>query len=210
MKKILSILLIFIYIITNAQTNENIIQSSPTVAELGKYGVIPVSYYTGTPNIEIPIYNLQVGELTLPISLSYHAGGIKVDQIASWVGLGWSLNAGGIINRTIKGENDFSHERIDLVSKTEILNREYPNFNDIKAIAEHDERHKDGQPDIFNFNFASYSGQFVLNKTLDNAFFLKQNKELKLISQNTIKDLLNLLDHIYQTSFIFRDKQGVL
>ena len=70
---------------------------SPTAAELGKYGDIPVSLYTGVPKIEVPVYTVETPKLSLPISLSYHASGIRVGQEASVVGLGWSLNAGGVI-----------------------------------------------------------------------------------------------------------------
>ncbi|HLZ88470.1 MAG TPA: hypothetical protein VKQ52_14540, partial [Puia sp.] len=55
---------------------------SPNAAALGKYGELPVSYYTGIPNINIPLYEIKTGSLDLPISLSYHAGGIKVEEIA--------------------------------------------------------------------------------------------------------------------------------
>lgn len=30
-----------------------------------------------------------------------------MDQEASWVGLGWALNAGGVISRTVKCYDDF-------------------------------------------------------------------------------------------------------
>ncbi len=33
--------------------------------------------------------------LSVPIALNYHAGGLKVGETSSWVGLGWSLQAGG-------------------------------------------------------------------------------------------------------------------
>ncbi len=82
------------------------IPRTPNAASLGKYGDIPVSHYTGVPNISIPIYTVTEGELSLPISLSYHGSGIKVNETASWVGLGWSLNAGGIISRTVVGGRD--------------------------------------------------------------------------------------------------------
>ena len=79
---------------------------SPEAASLGKYGDIPVSEYTGVPQIEIPLHTVKSGNLELPITLSYHASGIKVQQEATWVGLGWDLMAGGCINRIISGEYD--------------------------------------------------------------------------------------------------------
>src|SRR5580698_7637476 len=70
----------------------NVSIASPTAASLGKYGDFPVSYNTGLPQISIPIYTVKAGSLSLPISLSYHASGLKVQEEASWVGAGWSLN----------------------------------------------------------------------------------------------------------------------
>jgi hypothetical protein len=58
-------------------------------------------------NISIPLYELNEGRISVPISLSYHAGGIRVAEEASWVGLGWSLNAGGVITRTVRDKDDF-------------------------------------------------------------------------------------------------------
>src|SRR6186713_262385 len=52
---------------------------APNAASLGKFGDIPVGYYTGTPNISVPIYDLKSSRLSLPISLSYHASGVKAD-----------------------------------------------------------------------------------------------------------------------------------
>ncbi|WP_379782696.1 hypothetical protein, partial [Flavobacterium salmonis] len=74
---------------------------SPNAAEFAKYADYPVSYYTGTPNTSIPIYEIDIDGYKLPISLNYHASGIRVDQEATWVGLGWSLDAGSRISRTI-------------------------------------------------------------------------------------------------------------
>lgn len=56
-----------------------------------------MSYYTGVPNISVPLYSIKGRELELPVELNYHAGGVRVEEIASWVGIGWSLNAGGVI-----------------------------------------------------------------------------------------------------------------
>ncbi len=99
-----------IFICAYAQDTTNTIGhvsiASPTAASLGKFGDVPVSYNTGIPNISIPIYTVQSGSLSLPIGLSYHAGGLKVQEGASWVGAGWALNAGGVITRTVIGGPD--------------------------------------------------------------------------------------------------------
>src|ERR1700761_6632744 len=82
------------------------IPASPDAAALGKFGSIPVGPYTGTANISIPLYTIKSGDLTLPVSLGYHSSGNKVEEMASSVGLGWSLNAGGVITRSIRGLAD--------------------------------------------------------------------------------------------------------
>src|SRR5688572_23473055 len=88
------------------QQLHSVIPPSPDAAALGKYGDIPVNYSSGVPDISLPVYTITQSGLQVPISVSYHAGGIKVEERASWVGLGWSLNAGGAITRSIVGLPD--------------------------------------------------------------------------------------------------------
>jgi hypothetical protein len=83
-----------------------VIPPSPNVSSLGKFGEWPVSLYTGLPNIAIPIYTVKGRSLSVPISIDYHSSGIRVGEIASWVGLGWALNAGGCISRSVRGLPD--------------------------------------------------------------------------------------------------------
>lgn len=61
--------------------------------------------FTGKIDINVPIYQLQIGSFTLPISLSYNPS-LKVESTASWVGFGWELKAGGSISRQINGMPD--------------------------------------------------------------------------------------------------------
>lgn len=111
-------LLAIISIMANAQDNSTGEPTflPPNAAAFGKYGDTPVNYHTGTTNISIPIFSITEGNLSLPISLSYHSGGIRVDEMASWVGLGWSINAGGVISRTVQGGLDEGNSKSGAVS----------------------------------------------------------------------------------------------
>ena len=81
---------------------KSVVHPSPQAAAYARYGEYPVDYSTGVPKIEIPLYTLDTGDYQLPISLSYHASGIKVTDVSTPVGLGWVLNAGGVISRTCR------------------------------------------------------------------------------------------------------------
>ena len=106
MKKIL-VTCLLLMLVCNSARGQNIPQVfSPTAAELGKYGKIPVSYFNGLPQIEIPLTELRAKDYTLPIYLTYHAGGNKPEQHPGWVGQGWALHAGGCINRIVHGVKD--------------------------------------------------------------------------------------------------------
>ena len=110
----IKILTLAILILTNvkikAQTIPelpNVIPLSPHAQTFQKFGDFPVSYYTGVPDISIPVHNITSKDISFPISLSYNSSGIKVNEEASRVGLGWVLNAGGLVSHSIKGANDF-------------------------------------------------------------------------------------------------------
>jgi YD repeat-containing protein len=83
---------------------------SPNTQAVSKFSSIPVSLYTGTPQISIPLYQLNGRGISIPITLNYHASGIKVEEVSSFVGAGWALGAGGMIVRTIKDLDDLKDE----------------------------------------------------------------------------------------------------
>ncbi len=107
MKKILILLFACVFLNMQAQAPDLLPQVfSPDAAELGKYGKVPVNYFNGLPNVTIPLTEVRAKNYTLPIYLSYHASGNKPDIHPGWVGQGWSLHAGGCINRIIRGQKD--------------------------------------------------------------------------------------------------------
>lgn len=133
---------------------------SPTAASLGKFGDVPVSLYTGTPDITVPIFAAQGRTLELPIALKYHGGGIKTEEIGSWVGIGWTLEAGGTITRTVHGlVDEKSGGYYSSGSALYGSNWPTPSGAFLQNIRQ---GLQDGEPDQFFFDFAGRSGQFVM------------------------------------------------
>ena len=78
---------------------------TPTEYQFQKFGQLPISEYTGNPTIDIPLWNIQIREYSLPITLKYHSKGIKVAEESDWVGLGWDLSFGSI-TQIVYDKND--------------------------------------------------------------------------------------------------------
>lgn len=186
----LCLIFLFLFHALHAQPVNNsikdVVMPPPTAASLGKYGDIPVSHYTGVPNVGIPIYTVSDGPVSLPVSLSYHASGLRAGELASWVGLGWSLQAGGAITRTVQGRED---ERVDGYFATgttlavdangcvaALPTYSYTNLRTLTA---------DAEPDIFSFSVGGYNGKFYFeaDKTTDGV----TNPKIILVPQQDVR-----------------------
>ncbi len=97
---------------------KKIVPPNPNVASLMKATMTPITEYAGLPNINIPLYTISEDNINVPISLSYHTGGIQVSEESGIVGLGWALNAGGVISRSINGYGDFGEDPLNSSTNT--------------------------------------------------------------------------------------------
>ncbi|MEM6643961.1 MAG: hypothetical protein AAF616_13355 [Bacteroidota bacterium] len=80
-----------------------------------------VDPFTGNFSYNIPLFELPGPNGGYPFNLSYHAG-ITPEQEASWVGLGWSLNAGAI-TRQVRGlPDEFNGDEISTTKEMESNN----------------------------------------------------------------------------------------
>jgi hypothetical protein len=188
----------------------SIVPPSPEAAALGKYGNVPVSLYTGTPNITIPIYEVKSKDISVPINLSYHASGVKVDEISSSVGMSWVLNAGGAIVRSVRGlpdEDSFgfrSAEMIDLWNKYK--NGLMTASERISFEIEIANGTYDMQPDEYYYNFQGMSGMMLMKQDMN--FFFSQHNKLKV---EIIVDASNFENFIITDTngfkYYFNDKE---
>lgn len=188
---------------TNHSLN-NIIPPSPNASALAKFGDIPVGYATGIPKVNVPIYEYKNpnGELSLSISLDYHAGGIRVDDVASDVGIGWAINAGGVISRTLRGIPDevqgFGFIDAALLPVTET------DGNNSNVYSQIDGGVRDGQNDIFNFNFGNKAGKFMFGKRNDFLMLTSQKVHVEKI----MGDVPGKLTNPSIKQFILTDENG--
>lgn len=206
-RKIAGLLLNFlIFTLVSGQESfpglDNIIPPSPDAGALMKGVNVPMSHYTGIPSVTVPLWTMKGRKLSMPVTLAYHASGIKVDEIAGWVGLGWSLNAGGAISRTVRGVPDDEplgfltlHGNLipQLQTDPDDLGRwEIPGEDEntqmdyLKKIAN---TTRDGEPDIFQFNFNGRSGKFYFN--VDGEVVLLSRENLKVVFTKNADGLID-------------------
>lgn len=157
--------------------SKQVIPPGPEAAELGKYGNVPVSLYTGTPNISVPLTALTGSSLSLSLSLSYNASGYKPQDVAPWVGSGWSLNAGGVITRSVMGnpDNASNYFGSSRALNPPSSNYMFPYYAYMDSLQEGT---VENQPDVYYYNFAGHSGKFFLKPDQS---VLKKEKDLKKI-----------------------------
>lgn len=150
---------------------------TPTASSLGTYGDIGISYFTGRPNISVPLYNIKVKDISMPITLDYDASGVMPNSLPTWVGQNWTLNVGGVITRNRHGNYDewiasqqaqgvclgIAHNYFEYHSKLPILmNKPENDYSDLKEAITHGGEY-DMSPDEFTFNFMGKSGKFFLD-----------------------------------------------
>lgn len=111
MKKVFLVitLILFANISQSQSAGENDIilkGKAPITNEFKIYGDIPINEYSGVVNINIPIYNITLDNVNIPISLNKSSTGIKVLEEAGIVGLGWDFEIPKI-TQEIKSFDDY-------------------------------------------------------------------------------------------------------
>jgi len=189
MKKtaIIFFLLVFCSVYTQDISTEfpNIAPPSPTVASLMKFEEIPVNNYTGIPEISIPIYSIETRskDVVFNVSINYHPASVAVEEVASYVGLGWNLFAGGTISRTVRGYPDEfirwetmssqSGPKIGIYDTTE---NKYEQFKKIYTLESNQTIYDfseyiwdtynrgmfDTEYDLYQFNYMGRTGRFIV------------------------------------------------
>ncbi|MEM8585785.1 MAG: hypothetical protein AAGF87_16020, partial [Bacteroidota bacterium] len=162
---------------TNFVKEFDLIPKTPEASAIIAYQDQPVNMYTGRAMINLPIGEISTGNLSDNISISYQTGGNKVNQIAEFVGLGWSLNAGSTITRKINGlPDEYKYDDLD-VKGFLFLKDEYtyedlvsPSFNYNWPSDPSNEFYDklaygcyDAEPDEFYFKIGEFSGKFLFD-----------------------------------------------
>lgn len=137
--------------------------TTPEASSLVKHINFPVSYNTGLPSISIPLYEVVAGDITLPIYLSYHAGGNKVAEKGGPAGLGWTLHMNPAIVRKVNGTNDEGGYLQN--NNLAVLNGSNPTLiYTYKQNIQEGTGNTDEQPDDFYYTLIGSSGRFNYRK----------------------------------------------
>lgn len=203
--------------------------AAPTANNLMKFEEVPVSYYTGIPDIKIPIANIPTNDsnISMNISLNYHPLNAKPGDKSGEEGLGWSLFAGGSITRTIRGSAD---DRVyeGIAKKIGILYDEYnyagtqinytrKYLDELALGANNIEQYQklffealffnryDTDYDLYQYNFMGYTGRFIIKKNSSNNLYVEKldKNNLKITIGST-----NPSNALEAMSFVVTDEYG--
>jgi RHS repeat-associated protein len=185
--------------------NSNLkVPASPQAASFANYSNnFNLNHYTGTANVNIPLFEIGQGSVKLPVSIGYSASGNKVDDLAGWVGVGWNLNVGGVITRTVIGQPDMSNNYFNVSYPWDTNPVTDPNdINERNFVKEVANGNIETKPDIFTYTFGGKSGQFSYKK--DNQIIYNRKDYLNFI-QGPFNSSSGNLD---QSVIIIKDENG--
>ncbi|MCL1938063.1 MAG: hypothetical protein FWF52_06690 [Candidatus Azobacteroides sp.] len=160
---------------------------SPNVAALNKFVEFPVNHFNGQVDVSFPLYEIKLKNVSIPIRLKYNTSGLKVSEEASWVGLGWALDAGGVIYHQVNGRDDIINKNLyddygyylpyvnKVDNETYDINKnlggvslsgaKIPNKNgqmeDIVDRFTNNYYKINGEPDVYIYSMGNYSGKFI-------------------------------------------------
>lgn len=164
---------------TSSDFNKIVAPNSPTAASLSRYVDFPVTMSSGVPDVSIPLYEFKSSRISVPIGLSYHAGGIRVTDRTSTIGLGWSVIAGGAITRAVAGLPDDSPRGFFNMSYPDNLSENHSGIfyqyftndlglrniscfvNKVNNSLANNGANYDYSPDNYYYNAQGLSGQFT-------------------------------------------------
>jgi len=150
----------------NKITSKEYYPQSPTAAALGLFGQTAVNYFTGTPEISVPLTGITYKDLGLDLSLVYqNTMGNKPDAVPGYTGNGWFFKCGGAITLAAKGISP-----ADVGKSQQVLILPYAtndaNWSD-SATLQADMQHKKypydylgKRYDEFSYSFGGASGNF--------------------------------------------------
>ena len=146
---------------------------SPNATDLGHYGDVAVSYYTGKCQISIPLFSTNQLGTSFDMSLSYDGSGILMNSLPGWTGHNWTISCGGCISRIKQGVDDefvYPNHFLNFFQSTQNVYGNY--FNNCTVIPDlnpdtisnftDDCLNNDYSADIFVFNFMGIYGKFFL------------------------------------------------
>ena len=140
-------------------THSNVIPPSPVASELTKYITYPVDLCNGLVKTSIPLYEIVDGDIRIPITLNYHASGLKPNMRSShWLGDGWSLSTGPSLSRTINGVAD------EIKYLPELALRDSLSYEQLNAIYT---QAVDVALDEFHYSLPGSSGRLYLRRDID-------------------------------------------
>ena len=136
---------------------EDLVPPAPSAMEIAKGIAYPVDLSNGLLNIEIPLYEIVSGDIRIPITLSYHASGLKPGIISrSWLPQGWSLSAGPTLTRVIHGGPDEYVYNATLASASSLTREQ------LASIAD---QTNDIALDEFYYSLPGHSGRLYFTRT---------------------------------------------
>ncbi|WP_184550912.1 PKD domain-containing protein [Mucilaginibacter sp. FT3.2] len=192
-----------------------------TQLSLAQGNVVSVDKTTGAAYVNIPLYTVAVGHVSLPVGVQYSAKGVRPTDVEGSAGVGWNISAGGAVTRQVRGlPDDISTDNssagrlgwLNNTNGTKINSLTLANTGgtpvqanvqtDVNSISSNFGDLSDTEPDIFNVSGPGLSLQFVFGN--DHAIRTIPYQDVKITYTSTSAGITSFtVTNDQGTSYIF-------